>query len=56
MEIIQGKEVTHKNKHYDNGVKFHKKENGDFLYFSNTYEKWMDNELTPRNKLVPVNQ
>lgn len=45
MEIFKGKKVTHKNKFYKNGVKFHKKDDGKLLYFSDTYNKWVPSEF-----------
>ena len=45
MGIFEGKKVTHKNKFYENGVKYHKNDDGKFLYFSETYGRWMPSEF-----------
>lgn len=54
MEILQGKKVTHKNKHYENGVKFHKSGDGSLEYFSYTYDRWMPCEFTPEGNLTKL--
>lgn len=51
---IHGKQVTHKNKHYKDGIAFHITPCGDVSYFSETYNKWMPSEFTPIDKLVKV--
>lgn len=51
---IQGKEVTHRNKNYIDGIKFHKDKNGDIFYFSDTYNRWMPSTFTPIDSLAAI--
>lgn len=52
--VYKGKKVTHKNKFYENGAKFHISLEGIIYYFSDTYNKWMISNFTSVNNLVKI--
>ncbi len=52
--FLQGRKVTHKNKYYNDGVKFHKRTDGGFDYFSKTYNRWVPSIFTPECKLIEI--